>query len=120
MVLDAVDSTLVQFGTSDTQGAFTIKNIPKGNYLLNISFLGMEPLFQPITSGLTEETDLGKIKLLPATTILSEVEVTADFTPIQISKDTISYNADAFQTQPNAVVEEMCIRDRCDTAAKIG
>ena len=29
MVLDAVDSTLVQFGTSDTQGAFTIKNIPK-------------------------------------------------------------------------------------------
>ena len=107
MVLDAVDSTLVQFGTSDTQGAFTIKNIPKGNYLLNISFLGMEPLFQPITSGLTEETDLGKIKLLPATTILSEVEVTADFTPIQISKDTISYNADAFQTQPNAVVEDL-------------
>ena len=107
MVLDAVDSTLVQFGTSDTQGAFTIKNIPKGNYLLNISFLGMEPLFQPITSGLTEETDLGKIKLLPATTILSEVEVKADFTPIQISKDTISYNADAFQTQPNAVVEDL-------------
>lgn len=107
MVLDAVDSTLVQFGSSDTQGAFTIKNIPKGNYLLNASFLGMEPLFQPITSGLTEETDLGKIKLLPATNILSEVEVTADFTPIQISKDTISYNADAFQTQPNAVVEDL-------------
>ncbi len=107
MVLEAVDSTLVQFGSSDTQGAFTIKNVPKGNYLLNVSFLGMEPLFQPITSGLTEETDLGKIKLLPATTILSEVEVTADFTPIQISKDTISYNADAFQTQPNAVVEDL-------------
>lgn len=107
MVLDAVDSTLIQFGSSDSQGAFTIKNIPKGDYLLNISFLGMEPLYQPITSGLMEENDLGKIKLLPATTLLSEVEVTADFAPIQISKDTISYNADAFQTQPNAVVEDL-------------
>jgi len=107
MVLDAADSTLVVFGSSDTKGAFTIKNVPKGDYLLNVSFLGMEPVFQPITSGQTEETDLGKIKLVPASNILSEVEVKADFTPIQISKDTISYNADAFQTQPNAVVEDL-------------
>ncbi len=80
MVLDASDSTLVQFGSSDTQGAFTLKNIPKGDFLLNITFLGLQPHYQAITSGLTEETDLGKITLMQATTMLSEVQVTADFT----------------------------------------
>ena len=107
MVLDAADSTLVQFGSSDVHGAFAIKNVPKGDYLLNITFLGLEPLYQPVTAGLTEETDLGRLKLSPANTILSEVEVKADFMPIDIHKDTITYNPDAFQTQPNAVVEDL-------------
>ena len=107
MVLNAVDSTLVQFSSSNTQGAFTVKNIPPGDYLLNITFLGMQAIYQPITAGQLAETDLGKIKLSAANTILNEVEVKADFVPVEIHKDTISYNADAFQTQPNAVVEDL-------------
>ena len=107
MVLDAVDSTLIQFSTSNTQGAFTLKNVAAGEYLLNITFLGMQPVYQPITAGVAAENDLGKIILSPANTILNEVEVTADHVPIEIHKDTISYNADAFQTQPNAVVEDL-------------
>ncbi|MBP7240286.1 MAG: carboxypeptidase regulatory-like domain-containing protein, partial [Saprospiraceae bacterium] len=107
MILDAVDSTLIQFGTSNTQGAFTLKNVAAGDYLLNITFLGMQPVYQPITAGVAAENDLGKIILSPANTILNEVEVTADHVPIEIHKDTISYNADAFQTQPNAVVEDL-------------
>jgi hypothetical protein len=107
MILNAVDSTLVQFGSSDNQGAFMIRNVPKGDYLLNVNFLGLAPVFQPITSGVEAEVDLGRIKLLPSTNILSEVEVKADHVPIEITKDTISYNADAFQTQPNAVVEDL-------------
>ena len=39
--------------------------------------------------------------------MLSEVQVKADYIPIEIKKDTISYNADAFQTQPDAVVEDL-------------
>ena len=107
MILNASDSTLVQFGGSDNTGAFTIKNVPKGDYLLNVTFLGMAPLFHPITSGIEAEMDLGRLKLVQANTILSEVEVTADHVPIEITKDTITYNADAFQTQPNAVVEDL-------------
>jgi hypothetical protein len=40
-------------------------------------------------------------------TLLSEIQVTADHIPIEITKDTITYNADAFQTQPNADVEDL-------------
>src|SRR6188768_289598 len=84
MVLDAKDSTLVIFGSSNTQGAFTLKNVAAGDYLLNITFLGMEPVYQPITAGQVAETDLGKITLSAANTILNEVEVKADHVPIEI------------------------------------
>ncbi|MDQ3017437.1 MAG: outer membrane beta-barrel protein, partial [Bacteroidota bacterium] len=107
MILHAADSVLAQFASSDVQGAFNLKNVPKGDYLLNITFLGLEPIYQPITSGISEEVDLGNIKMTTQAKVLSEVKVMADIIPIEITKDTISYNADAFQTQPNAVVEDL-------------
>jgi len=107
MILDAKDSTLVQFGSTDSQGAFMIKNVAKGDYLLNVNFLAHAPLYQSITSGGSDEMDLGKLKLEPANTVLTQVEVKADFVPVEITKDTISYNADAFETQPNANVEDL-------------
>ncbi len=107
MILNAADSVLAQFGTTDTHGAFLLKNVPKGDYLLNITFLGLSPVFQPIVSGKEEDIDLGKIKMLTASNVLNEVEVKAEAIPIEIKKDTISYNADAFQTQPNANVEDL-------------
>jgi len=107
MVLNAADSVLLQFGTTDTKGAFLLKNVPKGEFLLNITFLGLAPFFQPIVSGTAEEIDLGKIIMQNSSTLLKEVEVKADVIPIEITKDTISYNADAFKTQPNANVEDL-------------
>ena len=107
MILDPADSTLIQFGSSNAEGLFVIKNVSKGEYLLNVNFLAHAPLYRTITSGTNEEVDLGSLKLEPANTILSEVEVKADHVPIEITKDTISYNADAFETQPNADVEEL-------------
>ncbi len=107
MVLHAADSVLAQFGSTDTQGAFTLKNVPKGEFLLNVTFLGLESVFQSITSGETETVNLGNILMTTQSNILSEVEVTADIIPIEVKKDTITYNADAFQTQPNANVEDL-------------
>lgn len=107
MILDANDSTLVQFGSTDAQGTFSIRNVPKGDYLLHVTFLGMAPLYQPITSGLTEENDLGKLQMIQEDKLLKEVQVKADYVPVEVKKDTITYNADAFQTQPNAVVEDL-------------
>jgi hypothetical protein len=107
MIVQATDSTLVQFGTTNTEGTFTIKGVPKGEYLLNVNFLGMAPLFLPITAGVEEEKNMGTIKMQAASKVLGAVEITADHMPIEITKDTISYNADAFETQPNAVVEDL-------------
>src|SRR5687767_9000856 len=104
LVLNKTDSVLVQYTSSNADGAFIIKSVPKGDYLLQFSFLGMEPVYVPIVSGMSTDTDLGKIKMKPESTILKEVQVKADHLPMEIKKDTITYNADAFQTQPDAVV----------------
>lgn len=107
MVLNAEDSVLVQFSSSANDGSFLIKNVPKGEYLLNITFLGLAPVYQPVSSGTSDEIDLGKITMTTANTILNQVEVKADVVPVELKKDTILYNADAFKTQPNAVVEDL-------------
>ncbi|HZV68966.1 MAG TPA: outer membrane beta-barrel protein [Saprospiraceae bacterium] len=107
MVLNAADSILTEFGSSETDGSFIIRNIPKGEYILNITFLGLASVYKPFTSGTTEDIDLGKITMKASNTILNEIEVTADEIPMEIKKDTIVYNADAFKTQQNADVEEL-------------
>ncbi|HUR30554.1 MAG TPA: carboxypeptidase regulatory-like domain-containing protein, partial [Saprospiraceae bacterium] len=107
MVLNAADSVLIQFAATDPEGFFIVRDISKGNYLLNITFLGMKTIYKPLEAGNEKEIDLGKIKMVASTTMLTEVEVKADYIPIEIKKDTITYNADAFKTEPNAVVEDM-------------
>lgn len=107
MLLHAADSVLAMFNSTDANGAFTLKNVPKGDFLVYVTFLGMQPIYHPVTSGNDEQADLGTLRMDVESNILSEVEVAADHIPIQINKDTITYNADAFQTQPNAVVEDL-------------
>ncbi|MEM1124409.1 MAG: TonB-dependent receptor, partial [Bacteroidota bacterium] len=53
------------------------------------------------------DNGLGVIALRPQTAVLNTVEVKADYVPLRIKKDTIEYNAAAFGTKPNAVVEDL-------------
>ena len=107
MLLNRTDSVLITFGITSPDGAFVLKNVAAGEYILKMSFLGFATESRDLDIGDQSEVDLGNVALKPASAVLSEVEVTADHMPIQITKDTIEYNADAFKTQPNAVVEEL-------------
>ncbi|GAB3197445.1 hypothetical protein ABID22_003426 [Pontibacter aydingkolensis] len=108
LVLQAKDSTLVNFGATDLQGAFEVKGVSKGDYLFKVSFLGFDPFFQKILfpNGATV-VDMGAIKLQPQSKQLKEVQVQGEKSPVVIKKDTIEFNAGSFKTQPNAAVEEL-------------
>ena len=54
-LLNVKDSTMVGGVASSKNGFFTLKNIKKGNYLLHISFIGFDPLYQPLQ--ITGKTD---------------------------------------------------------------
>jgi hypothetical protein len=110
MLLAAKDSVLVSFAATDGTGKFLLKNVNAGNYLLKLSYVGFRTQTETLEIGEAAEVDLGSMTLSAAAEVLSEVEIKADHVPIQIKKDTIEYNADAFQTQPNAVVEDLLKR----------
>jgi hypothetical protein len=109
-LLDRNDSTLVAFGVSDVKGDFEIKNIRKDEVLLQVSFVGYATLNQNIQRPENSlSLTLGKITLKEKTEELNEFTVES-IAPITIKKDTIEYHADAFQTMPNANVEDLLKR----------
>ena len=107
MLINAVDSSLVGFSTTEQDGSFKIKNVKAGDYLLKTNYLGYIPLYTEVKFADESVIDLGAIQMEAAPEVLGEVEITADYVPIEISNDTIAYNAAAFQTLPNAVIEDL-------------
>lgn len=104
MLLQAEDSVLASFAMSDAAGAFEIKKVPKGDYLLRINFVGLKTFDKNLQVGDTD-IDLGTVEL--ELDVLDEVVVEGEAIPITMKKDTIEYNAAAFETKPNAVVEDL-------------
>jgi len=107
MLIHAEDSTLVGFSTTEQDGSFKIKNVRAGAYLLKTNYLGYIPLYTEVKFADESVIDLGVIGMEAAPEVLREVEITADYVPIEISNDTIAYNAAAFKTLPNAAVEDL-------------
>ncbi len=107
LLTQASDSTLVSFSQTQEDGTFRLKNVKKGDYRLQISYVGLSSYSELVEWPADAELNLGQIILSPEGLNLQQVTVEADRIPIQFNKDTINYNADAFQTRPNAVVEDL-------------
>jgi hypothetical protein len=106
ILMEKKDSTLSAFAITEADGGFLVKKITPGDYLLQVSYVGMETHWQPLSIAAGNQ-DVGTVKLAPASSILDEVEVTADRVPLRMNGDTINYNAAAFKVQPGAVVEDL-------------
>ncbi len=109
MLLSAKDSSLVNFGRSDEKGFFEIKGISnKDAYLLRITYVGYQTYDQQILASVAQNPyDVGIIRLQQASLLLNEAVVKAEHIPVQIKKDTIEFNAQAFRTQENDDVEAL-------------
>ena len=107
-VYRSADTSLVAYRLSDNAGAFKVSGIPVNIHCyMVISFTGFEVLRRDLLLKNGETLDLGTIKLLPSAKDLDEVLVTAERPPVVIRKDTVEFNANAFKTLPNAVVEDL-------------
>ncbi len=104
-LLNPVDSTLKYFGVSNDKGIYQIKNIKTDKYLMQFSFVGMETIYEEVAIPSESGEDLGE-KVMK-TSMLDEVIVTAEYVPIKFKQDTVEFNAKAFVTKPDAVVEDL-------------
>jgi hypothetical protein len=108
VLMEKKDSTLTGFGITEANGRFLMKKITPGDYLLQVSFVGYETHWQSLTIAAGSDIlDIGQIKLQPHSSMLEEVEITADRVPLRMQADTLTYNAAAFKVQPGAPVEDL-------------
>ena len=86
------------------EGSFVLKNISRGKYILRANYVGYVPIDAFVEVG-SEDINVGILVLQP--TELAEVIVEGETVPITLKKDTIEYNAAAFETRTNATVEDL-------------
>ncbi|MDR6943022.1 TonB-dependent receptor [Mucilaginibacter pocheonensis] len=104
-ILRLKDTTLVSYTTTDINGVFTLRNLKEEPLVLLISHVGYRSLHVNIDLKKNEVIDLGQLYLNER--ILQEVIVRGEGIPVIIKKDTIEFDAEAFKTRPNAVVEDL-------------
>ncbi|HVI48913.1 MAG TPA: TonB-dependent receptor [Chitinophaga sp.] len=108
VLLHAKDSSVATTAVTDNKGNFEISGIADGAYRLYISFLGFKPVNKPLQVNENNRLiTLGNIAMEHKGVNLNTVEIVDEKPPIVVKKDTLEFNADAFKTRENAVVEDL-------------
>lgn len=108
LILNPKDSSLVNFGVSNNQGLFEIRNVNRAEYLFKVTYVGYAPLMVKVSPKPDELlVDLGLLKMQPERRILDEVTIRAERAPVVVKRDTIEFNAASFRVKPNAMVEDL-------------
>jgi hypothetical protein len=105
-LLNANDSSLVTGAQTDAKGGFMLSRVRPGNYILEISTLGYNKQFRNITMANTDLI-LRRFSLDESVVRLQGVEVKGTAAQLVVKGDTLEYNATAFKTQENAMVEDL-------------
>ncbi len=100
------DSVITNFTLTDTLGKAELKEIPHGDYFINIEYMGYKPYVKQ--KYLRQwQVDLGTVKLKPDPTFLKAAQVVDAAVPVTIKNDTIEFNAAAFHTSNYAVLGDL-------------
>ena len=99
---------LVAGGTSDSQGHFSIAQVPLGQLSLEVSYIGYQSYQDDLT--ITAGLDLGVIQLEEDAHLLEVVVVQGKATDMTVRGDTIAFNADAYKVPQGAMLEELVKR----------
>ncbi|MEI7503862.1 MAG: carboxypeptidase-like regulatory domain-containing protein, partial [Paludibacter sp.] len=108
-LLNPSDSALVQGCRADINGNFILTKIKTGNYILSITSIGYLDYLQKIIV-VNKDIILKNIQLKENAQLLGEVKVTGTAAQMVVKGDTMEYNATAFKTTQNAVVEDLLKR----------
>ena len=83
------DTTFISGTFSNDMGYFTFNSVKKGNYLLKVSYLGYQELYQSLTKASGVPLSLGDIALEPDAIQIDEAVVTANVPKMVIKDDTV-------------------------------
>ena len=83
LLLDKVDSTMIDFSRTDLDGSFKFRKVENGEHLIKITYIGYIPL--TIEASATDGTnvDLGRLELVEIAEELMEVVIRAAKAPMK-------------------------------------
>ncbi len=103
------DSTIFRGTTTNVQGEFSFNQIPSGEYLLSVTFLGFKPQRRSI---IVKDEDITEIAFALAEDEIEmdELRVEGRVPQMEIRGDTTVYNAAVYSTRSDAVAEVLIRR----------
>ena len=107
-LLRSTDSVMVKGTVTDREGHFDLTGIRQGNYLLNVTYVGLDPVNQLLRiSGSKTPVDVGTITMHDDGVLLGEAVVTARMVEVQVKNDTVEYNAEAYKVAEGSMLEDL-------------
>ena len=109
VALSLPDSILTKYALTGGSGAFTLRRVPVGEYILQVSSVGYHT-FRSDFSVTDADVDAGTVNLSLAPVGMDTLFVSPEHIPFVNRRDTLDYNVRAFPTRPNASVEDLLKR----------
>ena len=108
-ILSLPDSSMVGGAATGLDGTYNIKDVKKGKYALKITYIGYKERVMPLdlTGKKEKNFSMGYIHIAPDSKLLKEAEVVANAAQVQVSGDSLVYNASAFRTAEGSALEEL-------------
>ncbi len=108
VVLLDQDSTMVAFSLTNDKGKLLLEEVEKADYILQVSYISFANYSAPLNLDWQDKKiNIDPIKLQASSEVLQEITIKAEHIPMGLKGDTLSYNASAFKTKPNATVEDL-------------
>lgn len=107
-ILNPKDSSMVGGAATDSKGAFKIKNVKKGKYVLKVSYIGYNDHILPLDlSNAKNPFDAGYVTIRENSRLLKETVVSAAAAQVQVVGDSVVYNASAYRTPEGSMLEDL-------------
>ena len=103
------DSVYIKGVQTNENGSFNISLKSKGDYKINVSFLGYKSLSKNFTIK-SKTTKLGTLLLEQDTIMLEGAVVVGNLPKVQMVQDTLIYNAGAYMVEEGSVLDELIER----------
>ena len=109
VALSREDSVLVKYAMANGDGHFEIPRLPVGEYILQVTLFGYTPLRRDFDLA-DADFDAGDVTMVVQPVEVEDLVVSIEHVPFINRRDTLSYNAAAFTTPPNATAEDLLRR----------
>ena len=107
-VYSASDTVLLAYKLSDEKGQFKLSGLPLTKLRIVITSMGYSILRHSLSLDQDHRiASLGNMMMSASSVNLDEVIIHAERPPVMVRKDTIEFNAAAFKTLPDALVEDL-------------